>query len=258
MNFLRRSAIAALLLGGSALSAAGCADNGSTLFIQGVITLRAPECVYKADPGGTFLGSGTLDVALRSTYTAGVLVGNQYQPRGDKENLRTETTRVLLKGAEITLTDSQGKEISCGEGCQGTFSVYGSGFANSADAREPGYGPFIAEVIPRAVGEWAAAQLGANRQARRTLVAEIRVFGETTGGQEIDSGAFTFPIEVCYGCLVSYPLAAMDLSVDPPTCSASVRDTPAASSCLLGQDTEVDCRLCSTSFAVCREPGPGL
>lgn len=258
MKFLRRSVIAAALLGSASLSAAGCADNGSTLFIQGVIALKAPECVYKADPGGTLLGSGTLDVALRSTYTAGVLVGNQYTPRGDKENLRTESTRVLLKGAEITLTDSQGKEISCGSGCQGTFSVYGSGFANSADSQDPGFGPFIAEVIPEAVGNWAAGQLGVNREAALTLIAEIRVFGETTGGQEIESGTFTYPIRVCYGCLISYPLAAMDLSVDPPTCSSSVRDTPASTGCLLGQDAPVDCRLCATSYAVCREAGPGL
>ena len=252
-----------LLAGGAVIASAlaftsGCVDNNATLFIEGVIATTPPNCVVQPDPSGVFLGSGTLDVAFRSSYTAAVLVGNQYTPRGNKENLRAETTRVSLTGAEVSLADSTGAALACGGGdCSNfasKFSVYGSGFVNSAKGADPGFGAFIAEIVPAGVGASFVGQLSGVSD-KRTIYASIRVFGRTTGGQDIQSGELTFPIDICKGCLVEYPLAALT-TVDTAgrqTCDANSQDVP-VSGCLPGQDDVIDCRACASTKAICRTP----
>jgi hypothetical protein len=68
----------------------------------------------------------------------------------------------------------------------------------------------------------------------------VRVFGETLGGQEIESSELLFPIAVCNGCLISFPTTAID-----PTSNACNRGIPPEEKpCKPGQDEPVDCRLC--------------
>lgn len=243
---LRSLTIGTVLGTALALLTAGCVDDKSTLFIMGVLYREPPGCTAENDPSNTFLGSGTLDVALRSSYQATLLIGNQYTPRGSKDNLRTETTRVTLQGAEVRLTQVVGnKETDLGD----AFTVTGSGFAFPNKGEDPGYGLFDAEVIPSSMNPSVAST---DRALNETITAHIKVFGQTTGGQDIDSGEFSFPIKICYGCLVKYPLKAISDSGSGPECLASVEDVP-ESGCRPGQDDFVDCRYCSASNPeVCR------
>lgn len=237
----------------------GCADNNATLFIQGVMKAKPPECEVKADQSAVMLGGGMLDVAFRNTYTAALLVGNQYTPRGDKENLRAETTRVNLRGAEVTLTDAEGNSVGCtadpgnAGACSGfsnEFSVYGSGFASASRGAEAGYGVFFADLIPETVG--ASLARGLATGSTTTVIATVRVFGDTTGGQEIESGELTFPITICNGCLVNFPLEALDRTVNGDTCTLKV-DGVGDEPCDMGQDEAIDCRHCAYTHPVlCR------
>jgi hypothetical protein len=239
MKSIRRPLYALCLAAFAAVLAPGCVDNNATLFIQQVIAPAPPDCVYEPDPGGTFLGSGAIDVGLRTNYVAGLLVGNQYTPRGDKDNLRAETTRVRLQGAEIRLTDTEGNRYIP------DFSVYGSGTVNPGSGEEAGFGAFVAELIPSSVGETLLAELDGTPNTR-TVIANVKVFGETTGGQEIESAEFTFPITACWGCLVAFPADAVgpEVGTNAPVCNQNV-DKAAEAPCRLGQDARVDCRLCS-------------
>jgi hypothetical protein len=236
------------------LSAAGCSTDNSTLFITGVLYTKAPACVVTADPGGVYLGSGVLDVAFATNYKAWVLVGNQYTPRGSKDNLRTETTGVNLRGAEISLTTSEGNPIACGKtpGCD-KFSVFGSGFAHSAKGTDPGWGLFAADLIPDSVGEGLKASIGQNRSKTMSIVANIKVFGDTLGNQEITSGQLSFPINVCYGCLIQYPLASV--VPDPANkgkfiCQVGASSAPTLG-CNPGQDDAIDCTSCTATKTAC-------
>src|SRR6478735_3482712 len=66
-----------------------CAENNSSLFVEGVMLLDPSTCVAKPDSSAILLAGGVMDVAFRSSYTAFVLVGNQLTQRGSREQLRT-------------------------------------------------------------------------------------------------------------------------------------------------------------------------
>ena len=249
MNRMLRPFIAVGLIAAAASSAAGCAANDSTLFIYGVLAPTAPACDVTGSPGEKVFGSGTLDVALRTNYEAWLLVGNQYAPRGQKQQLRTETTRVTLTGAEITLKDAAKNQIiTCtGQPNCGQFSVYGSGFADSSKSEDPGWGIIAAQLIPNAVGQsYATGPLSAPSATTISLVATIRVFGTTLGGQDVESGGFSYPIQLCNGCLVDFSPAKAG------KCTRLEGDV-IPTGCRLGQDDVVDCRACIPA-AVCSTP----
>jgi hypothetical protein len=244
MNRTLRSLVAgSFIAAATTIFTSACVDNNATMFIVGVLYRVAPGCTVTNDPNNTFLGSGILDVAFTKSYQATLLVGNQYTTRGNKQNLKVETTRVNLKGAEVTLKDSQGNETA-------KFSVYGSGFADSSKGEDPGYGIFDADLIPESIGQALADQLGKNRDARTQVVASVRVFGDSLGNQSVTSGELSYPIDICYGCLVTYPLTAVNGKNE---CVATATEVP-VTGCRLGQDDPIDCRSCKATYSVCTSP----
>jgi hypothetical protein len=233
-------AVSLALLGATS----GCADNESSLFIIGVLSIDDNECVVTPTPEGPFLFSGTLDLELRDSYTAPLLVGNQLTERGSRNQLRTETSRIRMQGAEVTLEDANGGTIA-------EFSTLGSGFAHPASGTDPGYGGFLTELIPAG----APVQEG-------QYVAVVKVFGTTLGGQELESGELRFPIEVCTGCLIAYPPSAQDSNLGPGDgylCAMNPADALGEGAegtvgCFPGQDRTVSCILCSSFSDMCRDP----
>ncbi|HEY0466114.1 MAG TPA: hypothetical protein VGC79_18015, partial [Polyangiaceae bacterium] len=121
---------ALLLTLGSLPLIPSCADNNSSMFVVGVIALDPATCVAKPDTSATFLPGGIMDVAFTQSYTGFVLVGNQLTERGSREQLRTETSHVALRGAEVTLTTLDGKTL-------GNYSTVGTGFVNAAAGDVP-------------------------------------------------------------------------------------------------------------------------
>src|SRR4051812_6828216 len=103
-----------LALGAACLSAGAlpsCATNDSMMFITGVYFRKFGACTPKADFDAPMLAKGTLDLTFASEYRAALIVGNQITQRGSRERLRTETSRVALKGAEVHLENLQGDAI---------------------------------------------------------------------------------------------------------------------------------------------------
>jgi hypothetical protein len=237
MSRFQRKILAGLVLSGVGIVAsAGCADNDSSLFIAGVLAPQPPDCSVTADPTSTMEGGGTLDVLFSYEFRAWLLVGNQLTARGRKQQVRTETARINLRGAEITLTDSGGGEM-------GSFTVPGTGFVTISRSEDPGYGAFLATLIPPNFGSsLGSALVGAPGGSYQTVVANVRVFGDTLGGEEIESAELSYPIRVCYGCTVSYPAEA--LSGDQ--CNVGTSDEKP---CFAGQGA-IDCRACS-QYDVC-------
>jgi hypothetical protein len=221
--------------------ASACSDNDTSLYVAGVLVAEAPACEVTADPGAKRLFHGTLDVAFRSKYEGIVLVANQLAPRGDKSQLRAETSGLQIRGSEVELTTAQGRVLD-------RFSVNGGGFVSANRSETPGYGLAEVTMIPPSIGESLVGT---------TVVAHIRVWGETLGGIEITSGDFTFPIDVCRGCLVEYPLDAVvpDLQEGGLICNGPSEGVT-SSQCIRGQDAAIDCRTCAAEAEICyRVPG---
>ena len=217
--------LATSVLIGLGFFSTGCTDNNSTVFIQQV---QAPsdECSYDNDPDATHIAKGYLDVNARLIYDAVFLVGNQLIKRGDDAQFKVETSRVVFNEAEIEVFDYNG-------GSLGAFSVPVSGFADPASGGTPGYGNAIVSLIDPAT---AAGLVGTNQ----TVVSRVKVFGESLGGTDVETGYFDFPIEVCTGCLTDTRVTA--------DCSAAPEDI--ACPCTVGQDGPFDPR-CSPATNPC-------
>ena len=228
----------ALVLAGSN----GCTDEESGLFIQGNMVMQAPTCEVRAEASSPLLISGVLDVGLKLDYEATLLVGSQLTPRTDKQNLRTETMIAVVNGAEVHLYRDTGEEETA-------FTVPASGVIRPEASDDPGFGVISATLIPQATGADLAADM--QRGEVRTRVAEVKVFGQTVGGLDVESASLRYVIRVCKGCLVQYPPAALNAMGQ---CSKQSDQNP-AEPCFFGQDDVVDCRSCAATNELCQTAG---
>lgn len=240
---LRRSGFAIVVGLGILGAGAACTEEQTGFFIRGNVVIEAPDCIASPEESSTLYSSGFLDVALTSEYIASLLVGSQLAPRGDKPNLRTETMITSITGAEVQLYESDGTLST-------EYTVPATGTIAPDSSASAGFGIVTATLIPAATAQDITATLPQGGVATR--IAEIRVFGKTLGGLEIESSTFTYVIRICAGCLVNFPAEALDASGG---CTASVTEFDGEGPCRLGQDESVDCRVCVGGYAACQGPG---
>lgn len=242
---VRRMAAGLMVLGAGSIMAPACADNESSLFIRAV---QVPDemCVFPA-PGTEDIGllNGILDVRIRSTYVAAMIVGNQLVRRGDEEQIRTETSRIHLYAADVTVLDSGQSAIQRSDGSEASFEVPVTGFVDPGGGTEPGYGTAAALFVDSATTDQLRAQIGAGGQA--DIIVSVIIRGRTLGGNELESGEFQFPIKVCDGCLL-LPSAADDPANPARDCDNAM-ELDDAVLCTPGQDEAVDC--CRLGIGFC-------
>lgn len=245
---MRRSSIKSVLaLGVAGLSAGvlpSCATNDSMMFIIGVYARKAGACDAKPEEDSPLWDRGVMDRAFAGEYRAALLIGNQLTQRGSRDRLRTETSRISLKGAEITLESVDGRQLL------DPFSAIGTGFVDAASGTDSSLAIMSATLIP---------SRAASALADGVVVAKVRAFGTTLGGEEIESNELAFPIEICTGCLVAYPASARDLTADGDEyeCKQGEDDTSVAQTdlpCTVGLDLPVPCTACSSFSAICQKP----
>ncbi len=234
-----------LVSGVLSIGVSACADNETSIFIRQVQTPAAsPACGYTADPSSEYYTMGKLDLAFRTEYVAGLLVGNQLVARGSSEQIRSESSRVRLEGSDVRIEKTDGSLIA-------QYSFPAAGFADAASGTQPGWGMVTTVLVNSETGKALASTFTAGERSATVgrIVAVVKVFGKTLGGQDVQSGEFRFPIEVCYGCLVSFPAGAYEPTAGPPPNCMNLGETGtgAEDPCFLGQDTQVDCRVCHSS-----------
>lgn len=222
------------LVGLLALSA--CETNRTSLFIRGVIPAEVDTatggCSFDSSTDSFLLG-GTVDVGLTSGFTIDLAVANQMIARADRSRLSAEVNRVVINRAEVRLTSATALR-------KARFSTLVTGIVDpSSDGTTPGLGVVSVNVLEPDVAAQLLEELP--RGATTELVAYVKVFGETLGGNDIESDFFQYPFTACAGCLVSFP-PKVDGVVD---CSSVGSATSTA--CRIGQNSPVPCALCSTN-----------
>lgn len=227
----------ALLWAGSA-----CSSDETGLFIQGNEVRTAPDCIARPEAAATLIGVGVLDVGLKLDYEATLLVASQLTPRGDKANLRTETMVTTIEGAEVHLYRDTGELDT-------EFTVPASGVISPSSGNDPGFGIINATLLPQSTG-LALAQQITSRSTVITRVAEVKVFGKTIGGLDVESASLRYVMRVCEGCLVDFPSETLDGSGQ---CTMGGAQSPSLP-CRPGQDDLIDCRSCAKSNPYCASP----
>jgi hypothetical protein len=227
--------------------APACADNDQTIFIQNA--LAPPQnrangaCIYTGDPTQTFQPEGLVDLAITDTYEAALLVGNQMISRADANSARVEPNRVHVNGAVVRVTDPNGGQL-------GTFTALTSALINPQQNNQPSY----VSTFVTALDSKTSATLATNiplcygRGCATTLVlANMKVFGRTLGGVDVETAEWQFPIHVCKGCLIDFT-GHDDPAVPGVDCSlvaaTGTSTTTTQAPCREGQDESTPCTLC--------------
>jgi hypothetical protein len=242
--FGRVVVVCATMLGLSAFAPA-CVENDQSIFIRNVLAPSTNRqngtCVYTDDPQQPALFEGVLDLGVRDNYFAVVMVANQLIARGDPTNTRAESNRVHLNGAVVKVLDPNGASIA-------EFTSLATGFVDIQSNNNPAFGTMGVVAIDAPTAATLRAGIP-NRTTTKQIVINLKAFGKTLGGVDLESGEFQFPMRVCNGCLVSFT-GANDVAQQPqPNCLAPIGGGASGggatqSPCFAGQDETVPCQLC--------------
>jgi hypothetical protein len=245
------------LLAGSIAIMSACKHDDSTLFVQDVLAAQpvsqGQQCKFTSDPTQAFISSGILDIGLRQEYDPTYLIANQSVPVVNSQQLQTETNIITVQGAVVRITDAAGTQLN-------TFTRLAAATVYPASGSVPGYAPITVTTIDQNTILSDAALL-ANVMAlgRTRLVTYVKFFGQTLGGNSIESDEFEFPVDVCYGCLVTFSVQEINPSAPQPNCinAGAQSGSSLPQPCVQGQDFTVDCAQCQP-LTVCQGAAVGV
>ncbi len=192
---MRRVLIAVLAAAAGALS--GCADDNPGLVVTG--NVQADEMCLFAPGGGAFVARGVYDVAFPHGYYVAPLFNSWLVARAPLRPATpaVEPNAIQIEGAVVELTAQDGSALPI---TTSSFTVAASAFVPPALGVAPGVGTSLVEAIPASVATELAGALGGGTT---TIVARLTFFGRTTGGSVIDANPWSWPVEVCTGCLAA-------------------------------------------------------
>lgn len=214
---LQRAGAFFFLAAATGVLVTSCVDNESSIFIRGCLAFSADSCTVTADASAKVLFSGVLDPA-QADYSCPLLLGNQLVARGDSKQVRTETSRVVLHSAIVTIYDSTQSQTFA------TFTVPASGFIDPGSSSLPGFGAANVLMLDRVT---------ARDHVGETLLSGVVLQGRTLGGLELETAEWTFPIQV------AAPSSLCDLS---PCVPGSTVTDAAKLTCHPGFNGTTDCR----------------
>lgn len=238
---VRRACATFLLACGAAFLPSACVADESTIFARACLAIPDDTCSVDFSPSSPFLSGGFLDTAThRFEYSCALLVGNQLVARGDPNKLRTETSRVSLYEADVTLlmvpagsTTGEPAVITRSDGSTAKFSTTISGFVDPGTGTTPGYGGARVTLIDAATAKDLGKQAFSTNLVQQ-VEARVIIRGRTLGGLEVETNEMRFPIDVGYGTSCDHPAGIV--------CNKVGTEKP-EDSCHRGQDAVTDCRL---------------
>ena len=262
-----RFAVAMLLM---SLTLPACVEDeqfvGSMLVVHN--SRLSDACELEAAVEGDFLARGVVDIMLTNRYFLNPTIQNQLLSSKDvkiesagagaggdfRDNL-IEGNQIVLEGATVSFTTPANVSFALPQNVfipvSGTVQPQGV----TTTALEV-LNVDVGNIVRRAPEFFDAANETFRKTAVVTVLVSVIFKGHTTAGTEVFSNEFTFPVDMCAGCLLVHPPGTLftddDNSLTCDTAAAvagegEVVDTGmVATPCLLGQDDDVDCRLCRT------------
>ena len=237
----------------------GCTENEpQVLYIVGNQSVdTSTQCKLQSTGIVTFKPFGYLDVSLTNTYLlfpamttkltdTTIVTGN-----GPSE-LVLDTSTIQILGARISydlpidpLTGTGlgflDNPLAPGTGLTSSDPLESAGlqdnFVFTTGTVDPETDALLAlEAVPPYIGEIlrAAPALQA-RYSSAQIIVHVTVEGKLMDGTKVVSNEFIYPLNVCNGCLVYFPVS---------DCSNLEGDPEIIVPCFPGQDDGLDCRLC--------------
>ena len=230
------------------VTTAACVEDTPSIFIHENVSYNE-ECSIRLDSEEEVLnrGIGNMDVTVARSYRMHIKVENLLSS-SSTSNLSEGSIAGTYEANNITLTHAlvgidgpgSGLNVALPQGLEIPIS----------GTIEPGeYQVIYLDVIGDALAEQLAVALD-RRGSMVPLTVRIQIRGTTVSGTSVDSNEFLYPLEVCRGCLLSFPVEAQSETDPRPNCLIQESDPETAAlleinaSCLPGQDERLDCREC--------------
>ena len=204
------------LLYGLCFGLIACQDNEVGINVVNVKPFDLTTCTAALDDG-SYLVSGTVDLALRDNYLINPLVRNNLLDVNEIKGLGTEDARVstnsvVIQSAEITYAplDSLVGNIPR------VRTIPLSGTVTESNTAILFNFPLIESEVMEALRSSDTFFLiddQGNARPKRTsvtILTSTRIKGTTLDGRTVESEPFQFPVEVCNGCMVSYPSSLLE------------------------------------------------
>jgi hypothetical protein len=184
----------------------GCADGDPSLIVVGSPAFQQGECF--ADPNSsTFLQLGVLDVDYGTAYTLPIIVRNNLLARSSKTSSGVDDSELQLSNVEVSLSMDQAPEVLRRVRDEDAAFVSFSATVPSMSLK----GGEETGVIVDVISDGASRALRSAmvdllpEDARPNIEAELIFHATRPGGGgsigDIESREYTFPIELCIGCL---------------------------------------------------------
>jgi hypothetical protein len=187
-----------------------CQDTEIGMQIVNIRPFDVDNC-QASDSDDVFLVSGMVDIALRDNYIVNPIVRNNLADVTKQKGLqasdaRIATNGIVLKSAEIEYSPLDGIAGSI----PGARVIPLSGTVSETSSLMLFNFPLIESEVMEALRSSDTFFLideGTARPKRTsvTLLTSIRIKGETLDGRPTESEPFLFPVEVCNGCMVTFP-----------------------------------------------------
>ena len=233
----------------AALSLGACVPDGSNQFLYILGNTQVTnDCSFTATSTGPFRARGTLDVLLTDQYQFSASVQNampstiSLQDRALSDP-RLEGNIIQLERLEVKYEYPQDPAIFQElENTDATHSDF-LGTTILADSVGALNIPLIKPGLAQKMFDTLPPRDETNPSPTVTLVTKITMFGAMLDGTPVETDEFLFPIDVCKGCLLFFPLDAK-LGAGNPNCRNEENRVSLNNRCQLGQDRDVDCRIC--------------
>ncbi|MEE2755627.1 MAG: hypothetical protein VYA30_03145 [Myxococcota bacterium] len=252
----------------------GCQDREVSMSIVSVKPFDIETCEVIEDDN-VFQVSGVVDLAMRQTYRANLLLENNLVDVPNAKGLRPADTRVSLNAIALSsavIEYSTLDQLSTGIPSRRIVPLSGT-IPEETALTLANFELFSQDVLQqvRNAEEFFSVNNGEVVPSRTavTILARVRIKGRTLDGRDAESNEFLFPVEVCNGCRVIYPSEMIvqrggQLACPAPMVNAEEDNSTATNElceALLGSDESfVDCQTCQglavDSFArqLCQPP----
>ena len=192
------------------LVATGCAREQESLIVRHSPTWSDGEC--RIDAGNdTALLTGVLDLSQGTAYLMPLIIQNQLLSEApDTSNNGIDNGEVQIVGADVTLRMPQAPEVlDSVAGQNGAFVEFSVDLASVSVASGQRAGITV-EVISQGASDALATAIQQElpENSQPTILADVVVRASRTGNKvgavgEIDSRTYTFPIRLCFDCLLT-------------------------------------------------------
>jgi hypothetical protein len=186
---------------------ASCAPEGPSAFV----TFNLPpsgDCTYSVATEEFYIPTGLYDVYQgdkggcgNRSYFVHLQINSYLRANSDMTLGRAEPNILQIDRAEVRLMDIRKNTIVFGEGADALanpFLVTTNNSLPPSVGDEASTGIATIEAIPSAYGSFFNNKTFLNQQ----ILAEIQIFGTTTGDVDIDFKPFVYAVEICSQCLV--------------------------------------------------------